>query len=803
MIFKRIFFGGFVFLLSAIAYAQQPGAIISGIVQDEKFKTPLEFASVQLLSAADSSTIKAAVTDKKGKFSIENINNGNYVLLCTFIGYNKVKTPLTVANSQRINAGIIAISSLPKSMDEVVVTSKKSLLNTSIDRKIYNVGQDIMATSGSASDILKNIPSVEVDIDGGVSLRGSSDVMILINGKPSPLMGKSRAEVLQQLPANSIERIEVITNPSSKFKPDGTAGIINIVMKKNTKAGLNGTLIGNIGNSNRYNGSVHMNYKAEKLNLFGSYSIRKDSRRRINDINREELDGFGNTTLFYTGLSVSPFKPLSHIVSAGTEYEINDHNSIGISANYSNRDLTRRDVVNNFYYNKSYILIQQYDRFRYAPETEIEKDATMFWQHNFKKEDEEIRFELNISRADEEEDNRYTNVYSFPLVRSTFDNTVITKSDKQKQVTIDYSNPLSENSKLEAGYDGSFSKLDPTFFVEYFDTAQKKFVKDISKSNKFIYEEAIHAFYTTYQHSYGAFGYAAGLRAEQSIIKGNLVTKDSLIDNQYFKFYPTLHLGYKLKSGEIQLNYSRRVNRPDEDDLNPFPEYRDPNNLQAGNPKLLPEIIHSAEFGYQWQNDKYSFVPSLYYRYKQNVFTQVIRKLNDSTYLTTQENLANDKSAGLELIFSAKPAKFFSANLSSNIFYNKIDAINLGYNSTKAVVSMSLNFNSTFVITKNTLIQISSNYRSARITPQGKSYGAFVLNTGIRQDLFKKKVSVVITCSDLFKTLKDKRQLNTPFLNQTSIGSRDARIIYFGIAYRFGKTFKRPNEEKLQFDNNL
>ena len=803
MDFKKILFSVAVLFWSIFAFAQQQGTIISGIVQDGRYKAPLEFANVQLLNAADSAVIKATATDKRGKFNLENVSNGNYVLLCTFIGYEKVKTQLTVSNQQKINAGTILISSLSTSLNEVVVTSKKSLLNTSIDRKIYNVGQDIMAQSGSASDILKNVPSVEVDIDGGVSLRGSSEVMILINGKPSPLMGKSRAEVLQQLPANSIERIEVITNPSARFRPDGTAGIINLVMKKNTMGGWNGTLLGNAGNNNRYNGSVNLNYRTEKLNLFGTYSIRKDSRRRVNNIKREELDGLGNTTLFYTEQNVSPAKPLSHIVSAGSEYKIDEHNSIGLSGNYSNRDLTKNDIANKFYYNSNHILTQQYDRLRYDPEYEIEKDATIFWQHNFKKEDHEIRFEYNKAVSDELEDNHFTNKNNFPAAATTFDNTLISQTSREDHITVDYSNPLSESSKMEIGYDGSFSKQDPVFYGEYFDATQQKFLKDILKSNKFIYEQKLNALYGTYQRSYGAFGYSLGLRGEQTNIIANLVSKDSSLSNSYFKFYPTIHFAYKVSNGDIQLNYSRRVRRPEADDLNPFPEYADPRNLRAGNPKLLPEIINSIEFGYKWQNDKYSFVPSLYYRYKQNGFTQVITKLNDSTFLTTQQNLLNDKSAGLELIFSAKPAKFVSANLSANFFYNTIDASNLGYTANKSVVSMSLNFNSTFLITKNLITQVSSNYRSARLTPQGKSYGTFVFNTGVRQDLFKKKLSITLTGSDLFKTLREKRELNTSFLKQTSIGRRDARIIYLGVAYHFGKTFKKSTEEKLQFDNNL
>ena len=245
------------------------------------------------------------------------------------------------------------------------------------------------------------------------------------------------------------------------------------------------------------------------------------------------------------------------------------------------------------------------------------------------------------------------------------------------------------------------------------------------------------------------------------------------------------------------------MHRAEGDDLNPFPEYRDPRNLRAGNPKLLPEIIHSVEVGYKWQNKTFSFVPSLYYRYKQNGFTTVTIPINDSTLLTTQQNLSNDKSLGLELIFSAKAAKFFSANLSSNFFYNTIDASSLGYGNSKSIVSMSTNLNSTFVITKKTMLQLSCNYRSARLTPQGKTFATFVMNAGMRQDLFKKKMSVILTASDIFKTLKQKTSLNTAYLNELSVGKRDAQIIYLGISYRFGKIIKKQGEEKLQFDNNL
>jgi len=797
-----LLFSNHLFAQSVLSGREENIHFITGFVQDRSSKLPVEFATVQLLNSADSTIIKTTVTDRKGKFILDKIASGNYVLQFSFIGYEKTIMPVTV-NQQKENVGTVEIAVQSKNMSEVIVTGRKSLLNTSIDRKSYNVTQDIMAQSGTASDILKNIPSVEVDIDGQVSLRGSVDVMILINGRPSPLMGRSRAEVLQQLPANSIERIEVITNPSARYKPDGTSGIINIVMKKTVKAGWNGTITANAGNKDRYNGGINLNYKTSKLNIFSNYNIRQDKRIRMNNISRQYIDSSGKTESYYTEDNQSPARPLFNIVTLGADYTLNEHNSIGISGNYHYRKQTKHDVVKKFFYDKNYLLNGNYNRLRYDPEFEKEKDATAYWQHNFTKEDHELRVEFNSSASDEVEDNHYTNVYYFPLLPSSMDNTLIKQGDHQQQITIDYTNPLSEDSKLETGYDGSFNQRDMNFYGEFYDTAQRKFLKDPVKTNRFKYSEAIQAVYGTYQHSYGAFGYSAGLRAEQAFIKGNLVTKDSLISNEYFKIYPTLHLAYKLKKGELQLNYSKRVHRAEGDDLNPFPEYQDPYNLRAGNPNLLPEVTHSFEVGYKLQNDHFSFVPSLYYRYKLNGFTTVTVPLNDSVLLTTQQNLSSDKSTGLELIFSAKAGKFLSANLSSNFFYNQINASDLGYSSSKSIISMSMNFNATVTFTKTTMLQVSSNYRSARLTPQGKVFPSFVLNMGMRQDLFKKKVSVTLAASDLLKTLKQKAELNSQYLKQVSIGRRDARIIYLGISYRFGKVLKKSNEEKLQFDNSL
>ena len=401
------------------AIAQANNAVISGNVADQASKQPIEFATVQLLNAADSAVIITTVTDHKGKFLLENVSMGHFVLRFSFIGYTKMIMPISV-NKPKENISTVEMALMAKDIGEVTVTTRKSLLNTSIDRKIYNVTQDIMAQSGSASDVLKNVPSVEVDIDGNVSLRGSQDVLILINGRPSPLMGKSKAEVLQQLTANSIERIEVITNPSARYKPEGTSGIINIVMKKNNKIGTNGSLIFNTGNQDRYNGTISLNYKPGKVNYYSNYNIRQDYRIRLNNITREYLDSMGKTKSFYTEDNQSPARPLSKIITLGADYTLNKENSIGISANYNKRDLVKKDVLKKLFYNKNNLLTGSNNRLRYDPEFEKEKDATAYWQHNFLKEDHELRVQLNVSAQDEVEDNYYTTIYNFPVLPSLF-----------------------------------------------------------------------------------------------------------------------------------------------------------------------------------------------------------------------------------------------------------------------------------------------------------------------------------------------------------------------------------------------
>ena len=788
----------------AVASAQEDNqGSISGQLIDAATKRPLELVNVLLLKSSDTTLIAGKATDKNGKFAFQEIPRGEYYCRFSLIGY---ATKLTVsvpidAGHRNANFGKIGLRETAVSLDEILVTGEKALQNISIDRKVYNVEQDLMSKSGSASELLQKIPSVEVDIDGNVSLRGSPDVLMLINGKNSSLMGRNRAEVLQQLPASTIERIEVITNPSAKYKPDGTSGIINIVLKKNTSLGMNGSVTANAGNQGRYNGTIGLNYNPGGFNLYGSYSFRQDSRNRINSDSRIETD----TVPGYFRQDLASYAdPISHLITLGIESDFDEANSAGASGHYFHNAFTRTDYAHNLLQDINMIPTQVYDRNRLDHEYQEDYGFDTFFEHKFPAEDHRLRAEFSFAGHPEKEDNHYTNIYSLPSAPVGYDNTLIQPLENKTQLSLEYSDPLDGHSTLEAGYAGEFDYSNYDFYVSYFDTLQQAVVTDLGKTSRFVFDETIHALYATYSRSIGDFSLLAGLRAEQSYTTSNLVTRDSVLSSDYLKLYPTLHLSYRISdAAELQLNYSRRVHRPQSEDLNPFPEYRDPRNLQAGNPALLPEFIHSVEFGCKLQNNLISVIPSLYYRYTSNRFTTITQALNDTTLLTTRTNLANDQSAGLEVIVSASLGDFLTSNMSVNTFYDQIDATNLGYGANKSVVTWSGALTVSINAAKGTMFQVNSTYNAYRLTPQGEIHPSYVVNVGARQDLLDAKLSLSLTVADLFHTLKRELQLDTPILNQTVINRRDAGIVYFGLTYHFGSETKKTREDQLHYDDGI
>ncbi|MDP3071812.1 MAG: TonB-dependent receptor [Opitutaceae bacterium] len=778
---------------------------VTGSVVDQATK-PIEYAIVAVKSRADGKVLHSGATDAKGRFQIDNIPAGEFLLVYGLVGAEQLESPaFTIGASARaVDLGrLIVVRDAAVKLGKVEVSARKETLYNAIDRKIYNVGQDIRSATGSASDLLKNVPSVQVDIEGNVSLRGDSNVLILVNGKTSTVMGRNRAAVLEQMPADGIEKIEVITNPSAKYKPDGTAGIINLTLKKKQDAGYSGSVRGSVGNDGRYNGSVTANYNPGKYNFFGSAAVRQDNRPRTVQDDRSHVDAATNSLVSTSQHTTEDSRPLSRIAQAGIDYRLREQTKIGGHVNYNYRDFVRDSVVTNLSRNAAGLVTTDYDRLRRDPEFEEDLEFTGTVQHTFPTEDHELSIELRRGRTSEQEDNRYTNVYRVPARVAVRENVLIQKAETNTEATADYARPLGDHAKLETGYSGQANTTDMNYRGSVFDPVTNLWRVDAARTNHFVYDAKIHAVYATYAHKSDKVGVLGGLRFEQAKIATDQVTARLANENSYARFYPSVHLTYSLtETQQLQLNYSHRVRRPEGDDLNPFPEFQDPFNLRAGNPRLVPEDIHSLESGWQYRKDDTTYLATVYYRQRYRGVTEVSRYIDATTLLTTKENLGTSRSGGLELGATTLIRDRIALNFSANVYRNEIDASNLGFSTRRATIALDAKLNASWDVSKATLVQLNANYTAKRLTPQGYRYPTHIVNLGLRHNFKDRRIVAVVSLSDVFNSLRERTRIETPVLRQDIERRRSSRILYVGFIYHFGRPPKKAKDD-LQFDATL
>ena len=804
--FQLLLIASLLIPLSSLFAQKEADGTITGIVVDKAGGQPIESIAVVLKQKSDGKITHTAATNSRGVFEMENVLPGEYVVEYNAIGLESQQTAVfTVDAKHRVrDLGQLSLVDTTIKLEKLEVTARKEAFYNSIDRKVFNVGKDLQSLTGSASDLLQNIPSVQVDIEGNVSLRGTENVLILIDGKASNLMGANRSAVLEQLPADAIDKIEVISNPSAKFKPDGTGGIINISLKKKHDAGYSGNVRVTVGNDSRANASITANFNPGKYNIFGLYSVRQDYRPRFNQSNRTHLDDVTNQMISTEQRAEENARPLSKIARTGVDYKINDQDKLGATVNYNHRSFDRHTTVHNLTRNAAGVVTDDYDRLRTDPEYEKDLEFTTSYQHSFATEGQELNFEFKHDKSDEQEDNHYTNIHHFPPTATTYDNTLIKNAVRSTELLAEYTQPIGDESKLETGYSREAERLDMDFRGSFLDLASGNWMPDTTKTNRFLYDSTIHAVYATYGRPLGDFGISAGLRLEQTYLTTNQMTAGIVDKNDYSRVYPTLHTSYRVsETGQLQANYSHRVHRPESDDLNPYPEYQDPFNLRAGNPHLVPEEIHSVEAGYQYKKGETNYLATAYYRYQYHTMTEVTRYINSTTLLTTKENLAVNRSQGLELAATRNLNGLVTLNLNSNIYRSEIDASNLGYASNKSAIAWSAKFAADFHASKKLLVQLNTNYTAKRLTPQGYRMPTFVANLGFRYNCADKKTAFVATVSDVLNSLKDRTVVDTPTLHDEITRRRSARIFYAGVVYSFGKATKKTKDDSMQFDNQL
>jgi outer membrane cobalamin receptor len=790
------------FPILLFSQTKSPGTI-SGRIIDKQTNAPVEYANIVLRDTINHNMVNGVVSDSNGYFRLKDVPYGTFYLEYSFIGYEKQRSPTVIINKKRTKTdlGDLLLRPTAINMNEVTISAERSMMINKIDRKVFNVQMDIQAQTGTVTDMLETIPSVSVDMDGNISLRGSGNVTILINGRPSLMTNSAN---LEQMPASLVEKIEVITNPSAKYRPDGTGGIINIVLKKERKAGFNSVLGANAGNNSRWNTNLQLNYNTGGINLFGSYGFRQDYRFRSGDLYSQTIDTVKKQSTYLEQFSSGYSRSNSHLAQLGIDWNMGKKDVAGISGTYNYRENKRSNTDTNAYKDNEKVPYEKFTRILDGSEMEQNIGVTGFYEHVFNREDEHIlRADVEYQQETEKEDDYWTDDYYFPPYPQGKDHTTGTNGNKEINISVNYSRPLWKDASMEAGYQQIVQISDMEQVVDHWDPESGSWINDTTASNHFHSNQTVYALFGTLSWTIKKFSMMAGLRAEETTVDLDFITLDTLIKNNYFALYPTVHLSLASGKNEWQLNYSRRVNRPDGEDMNPVPEYRDPRNIYVGNPNLKPEDIHSLEFGYAFHLENFTFIPTLFYRYKVNGFTRVTNSLNDSVLITTIENMAKDQSAGLDISGTWQAGKWLNLNFSASGFYSQIDASNIGYSSNKSTFSWNAKVNASFNITKTTLFQIFGQYRSEVLTPQGYRLPTWVVNLGFRQDLWKKKLSLIATVSDLFNSQTMKTTVETPTLVQESTRRRDARVFYVGFVFKLGTNGKKSSDPKFEYDTGM
>jgi len=780
--------------LPIFSYAQS--AQLKLIVVDEKSNEPILGASAALLKQSSQAYIKGQQSDINGQLKFESIEAGVYTLRITYMGYvNLVKENISIEVGKTLDLGSLKMKEDGHMLGEVVVEGKAPAMEIGIDRKIFNVGQSLVSVGGTATDLLANVPTLQVDMDGSVSLRGSSSVRILIDGKESAMAGSDITSLLQSLPANAIDKVEVITNPSSKYDAEGQSGIINIVLKKNVRTGLNGTFNASGGSYNNYMAGASLNYKDEKFNYSGSYNFSRRNMVGGGVTNNRYL----NNNSQINNVEDANRKGINNMFKLGVEYSPNAKTTIGLSGNLSVRDNDRNNDLTYYYFDHPKLSGTSL-RTSKQQEDDLGYDLNLDFARKFAREGEELTANVMYGRDTEDGTNDYDQTYSMDSKRKEYRFNKTSEDGKNVNIQVDYVRPFSDASKLELGYKTTIRNSFDTQVSDTLDKVSDSLYRDYGISNDFDLKNSVHALYINYQNKLtDKISYQIGLRGEQTYLTSIYYKKDpatpvdeveTKAKQDYFRLYPTAFLTYAVGKGEdkVQLSYSRRVQRPRGWQVNPFEDVSDDMNRRQGNPNLLPEDIHSFELSYAKFYDKWNFISTGYYRRMKDMMQPYIYDVNPSTSVTKSrwENLTNSSVAGLELISKINFTNWLDVTLNGNMYYNKIDG-NTAFDIKKSdALNWNVNMTSNVKILPSLSGQIRADYNAPRLRAQGKTEPMTGIDVGLKQDVLNKKGSIMFNVRDLLDTRKFGGYTNTAQVNSYFEHRWMKRMFMLSFSYRFG-----------------
>ncbi|WP_266203871.1 TonB-dependent receptor domain-containing protein [Pontibacter kalidii] len=805
------------FILAPIALPAQSSpnttsGRVSGTLLEAGSSKPLGFANVVLLTLPDSSLVTGATTDVEGVFILDRVPAGRYVLRASMVGYpTKYVSGINItADKPEAALGNITLSASATQLGEVEVVAQRQIVEFELDKRVVNVSQDLAAQSGSVAEVMQNLPSVDVDIDGNVSMRGSSNVTILIDGKRSALSELT----MDQIPANMIESIELITNPSSKYNPEGTSGIINLVLKKEKKPGFNGSASVTAGTYDNYNTSLNLNYRYDKWSLNGGYDFRQRTRPGTQK---------NNTTNFYLNdasqIDSTSYRlqegernslDLSHNFRLGADYYLTPKHTLSASALYRfGEDESTNDIRYRFLDENRTL---QSIRTRDAREVEDERalDLTLGYRQTFDRKGQELTADVIYNANVDDEVALFDERRIGAETLTELQQTLVDDKNYEFVTKADYVHPFSENSRLEAGFRTSFERLDEDsrFFNQDNETGQ--LVYDFDQSNHFVFDQQVYSVYTNYSSKFKSITYQLGVRAEHTTTKSDLRTTDEAYRNDYFSLFPTLFITNDFnEDNKVQFSYSRRINRPRSRFLNPFVDRSDRYNLSYGNPFLDPEFVNSLELGYLLYWGQASFNATMFYRHTTDEIerfrepaTIVVNGVEEPGTQTTFINLSDNTSYGFEFGANYPVTNWWRLNASWSGFRTELSTTQNETELSSTQFSWNSKLNSTMTVWKDLDIQLSGFYRAPRNDIQGQMEEMFSADFGMKKDVLKKKGTVSLRISDLFNTRQFNFLSYGPEFRSEIENRRQSRIVYLGFTYRLNSDDNdrrnRRNEQREQ-----
>lgn len=788
---------------------RSPVGRVYGKIIDASGKEPMEYAVVTLLAFQKDSVIGGGLSKANGDFSIDKLPMGRFRLRIQSIGYKTLFVPVIITPATiEQDLGNIRLEVDAKVLKEVKVEADKSNVTMNIDRKVYNADKDLSAKGGTAIDVMKNVPGVTVDADGNVALRNSSPT-IFVNGRPTTL-------TLEQIPAEDIDRIEVITNPSAKFDASATGGILNVILKQNTKPGYNGMLGASIGTNNRYGLNGNINVKESPFNFFLSYNLNmrgnsnKGFTNRENLMNEEVISSFKQT-------NNNMVRNAFNSGRIGFDYNISNRNTITFSQNITSGSFNMDDEQ-SFSTADSIDLMTSFGNRVNDQKNGFENYTTqILFRHTFPKKGKEFTTDLSYNKSNNFNNSTFT-TYNYNAGGVLLpDNPIVQKNigaggSDMFTFQFDFTNPLTDSSKFEWGIKSNYKIQQSELTSNMLDYTTGYFTRDSSLSNDYRINDLINAAYATYSSYVGSIAYQAGVRLEQTQFTAELLDKNQTFEYAYPKggknlwnaVFPSLYLSKRFAKGrEAQLNFSRKINRPNYMQMMPFIMFSDRQNYRIGNPALAPEFMNMAEVNYNHPFKKGNLLSSVYLKYVDNAITNYAYTLpTDSNVLvTTFTNGNSNWSYGTEHTVKLSLTKKMELTLNANAFYTVISA-NTG---TQALQNEGISWNVKAIVSyklpKGFNTQVDGQYEAPRIIPQGTTKEVYAIDFSLNKEI-NKKFTFNFTVNDVFNTRRWGTYFDTPTFTQDLSRRRDVRFVRIGFTWRFGETdvsiFRKKNNQRRE-----